>query len=172
LQMGIVASNKKVLEINETYRYRQQPAGGKHEAYDATAAGGSGQNSSSVSTQPEEGKEHDLERASGADGIQSRLCQKSAAATWSTSEARETNVRSGCASARTTASLGVLRREGESGTEQDLESDGLHLRQAYATGFSRDGGSLGAPQRTALRSQHPGEAVARQCRHHRSAAAP
>jgi hypothetical protein len=55
--MGIVASNKKVLEINETYRHWQQPAGGKDEAHDATAAGTSGQNSSSVSTQPEERKE-------------------------------------------------------------------------------------------------------------------
>ena len=42
LEMGIVASNKKVLEINETYRHWQQPVGGKDEAHDATAAGGSG----------------------------------------------------------------------------------------------------------------------------------
>ena len=42
LELGIVASNKKVLEINETYRHWQQPVGGKDEAHDATAAGGSG----------------------------------------------------------------------------------------------------------------------------------
>jgi hypothetical protein len=40
LEMGIVASNKKVLEINETYRQWQGPRGGKDEAHDATAAGG------------------------------------------------------------------------------------------------------------------------------------
>jgi hypothetical protein len=85
--MGIVASNKKVLEINETYRHWQQPVGGRDEAHDATAAGSSGQNSSSVSTQPEERKEHDLERASRAHGIQSRLCQARTATTWSTTEA-------------------------------------------------------------------------------------
>src|SRR5688500_608486 len=89
LEMGIVASNIKVLEINETYRHWQQPVGGKDEAHDATAAGGGVQNSSSVSTQPEERKEQDLERASRADGIQSRLCQTSAAPTRSTTEARE-----------------------------------------------------------------------------------
>src|SRR5215212_2589834 len=97
--MGIVASNKKVLEINETYRHWQQPAGGRDEAHDATAAGGNGQNSSSVSTQPKEGKEQALERASRADGVQSRLCQKSTAATRSTTEAGETIVGSGCAAA-------------------------------------------------------------------------
>src|SRR6185369_11422859 len=163
--------NKKVLEINETYRHWQQPVGGEDEAHDATASSGGGQNSSSVSTQPEERKEHDLERVRRVDGIQSCLCQTSAEATWSTSESRETSVSSGCASARTTAAVGVLRRESESGADQDLESDGLHLRQTFATGFSRDGSSLGAPQRTALRSRHQGEVAARQCGHHRTAAA-
>src|SRR5690349_15807015 len=169
--MGIVASNKKVLEINETYRHWQQPVGGKDEAHDATTAGSTGQNSSSVSTQPEEGKEPDLERTSGADGVQSRLCQKSAAPTRSTIEAREAIVCSGCAAARTAGPRAVLRRKGESGADQDLESDGLHLRQAYATGFSRVGSSLGAPQRTALRLPDQAEAVANQCGHYRSAAA-
>src|ERR1044072_9522801 len=150
--MGIVASNKKVLEINETYRHWQQPVGGEDEAHDATASGGGGQNSSSVSTQPEERKEHDLERVRRVDGIHSCLCQTSDEPTWSTSESRETSVSSGCASASTTA-VGVLRRESESGAAQDLESDGLHLRQTLATGFSRDGSSLGAPQRTALLSR-------------------
>src|SRR5262249_9592440 len=42
LEMGIVASNKKVLEINETCHHWQQPAGGRDEAHDATAAGSSG----------------------------------------------------------------------------------------------------------------------------------
>src|SRR5690349_8888044 len=135
--MGIVASNKKVLEINETYRHWQQPVEGRDEAHDATAAGGSGQNSSTVSTQPEEGKEQDLERASRADGIQSRLCQTSATARRSANEARETIVGRGCAAARIAAPRPVLRREGESSAAQDLESDGLHLRQAFATGFSR-----------------------------------
>jgi len=59
--MGIVASNKKVLEIIETYRHWQQPVGGRDEAHDATAAGSSGQDGSSISTQSEEGKEQDLE---------------------------------------------------------------------------------------------------------------
>ena len=36
-----------------------------------------------------------------------------------------------------TTSVAVLRREGESGTHQDLENDGLHLRQAFATGLSQ-----------------------------------
>src|ERR1044071_8059275 len=159
--MGIVASNKKVLEIKETYRRWQQPVGGRDEAHDATAAGGSGQNSSSVSTQPEEGKEQDLERAGRADGIQSRLCRTSAAPTRSTNETRETTVSSGCAATRTTAPLAVLRRESVSGADQDLESDGLHLRQAFAAGLGRDGGSLGAPQRAALRSPDKAEAIAR-----------
>src|ERR1044072_3957037 len=166
--MGIVASNKKVLEIIETYRHWQQPVGGRDEAHDATAAGSSGQNSSSVSTQPEERKEHDLERASGAHGIQSHLCQTSTATTWPTIEAGETIVSSGCAPALRSGPCAVLRREDESSADQDLESDGLHLRQAFATGFSRDGGSLGAPQRTALRSPEKAEAVASQCRHYRS----
>jgi hypothetical protein len=48
--MGIVASNKKVLEIIETYRHWQQPVGGKDEADDATEAGGGGQGSKSLST--------------------------------------------------------------------------------------------------------------------------
>src|ERR1041384_4780484 len=120
--MGIVASNKKVLEIIETYRHWQQPVGGRDEAHDATAAGGSGQNSSSVSTQPEERKEHDLERASGTHGIQSRLCQASTATTWSTTEAWKTIVSSGCAPALKSAPCAVLCREGESSVDQDLES--------------------------------------------------
>ena len=91
LEMGIVASNKKVLEINETYRQWQGPRGGKDEAYDATAASGSGQSSGSVSTQPEEREELDLERVGGADGVQSRLCAAGAAPTWSTSESGQTN---------------------------------------------------------------------------------
>src|ERR1044072_268463 len=106
--MGIVASNKKVLEINETYRHWQQPVGGEDEAHDATASGGGGQNSSSVSTQPEERKEHDLERVRRVDGIQSCLCQTSATATRSTNEARETIVGRGCAAARTAAPRTVL----------------------------------------------------------------
>jgi hypothetical protein len=52
--MGIVASNKKVLEIKETYRQWQGPRGGKGEAHDATAAGGSSESGSAVSTEPEE----------------------------------------------------------------------------------------------------------------------
>src|SRR5690349_14829807 len=170
--MGIVASNKKVLEIIETYRHWQQPVGGRDEAHDATAAGSSGQNSSSVSTQPEERKEHDLERASGAHGIQSRLCQASTATTWSTTEAGETIVSSGCAPALKSVPCAVLQRAGESSADQDLESNGLHLRQAYATGVSRDGASVRAPQRTALRSRHQDEAATDQCGHHRSPTAP
>ena len=107
--MGIVASNKKVLEIIETYRHWQQPGGGKDEAHDATAAGGSSQNSSSVSTQPEEGKEQDLERANRADGIQSRLCQKSTAAARSTNEGGKTIVGSGCTVALQAVPGAVLR---------------------------------------------------------------
>src|SRR5689334_22533912 len=169
--MGIVASNKKVLEITETYRHWQQPAGGRDEAHDATAAGSSGQNSSSLSTQPEERKEHDLERARRIDGIQSCLCQTSAAATWPTIEAGETSVSSGCAPALRSGPCAVLRREGEGSADQDLESNGLHLRQAYATGFSRDGASVRAPPRTALRSRHQDEAATDQCGHHRSTTA-
>src|SRR5690348_1828489 len=135
--MGIVASNKKVLEIIETYSHWQQPVGGKDEAHDATTAGSSSQNSGSLSTQPEERKEHDLERAGRVDGIQSCLCQTSAAATWSTSEARETIVSSGCAVALKEKPCAVLRRAGESSTDQDLENDGLHLRQAFAAGLTR-----------------------------------
>src|SRR5215212_3270130 len=169
--MDIVASNKKVLEINETYRHWQQPVGGKDEAHDATASGGGGQGGGPISAQPQKGEEFDLGRVGGADGIQSRLCETSAAPTRSTTEAREAIVGSGCATARSAGPRAVLRREGESGANQDLESDGLHLRQAYAAGFSRDGASIGAPQRTALRSQHQGEVIANQCGHHRSAAA-
>src|ERR1044071_4198714 len=106
--MGIVASNKKVLEINETYRHWQQPVGGKDEAHDATASGGGGQNSSSVSTQPEERKEPDLEPASGAHGIQSRLCQARTETTWSTTEGGETIVSSGCAPALKSVPCTVL----------------------------------------------------------------
>jgi hypothetical protein len=135
--MGIVASNKKALEMTETYHHWQQPVGGKDEAHDATAAGGSGQNSSSVSTQRQKREEQDLERVGGVDGIQSRLCQTSAAPTRSTNEARETTVTSGRAVARRTAPPAVLRREGESGTDQDLESDGLHLRQAFPAALQR-----------------------------------
>jgi hypothetical protein len=39
LERVFVASNKKVLEIIETYHHWQQPGGGKDEADDATAAG-------------------------------------------------------------------------------------------------------------------------------------
>ena len=49
--MGIVASNKKVLEINETYLPWPGPRGGEDEADDATAAGGSGQGGESISAQ-------------------------------------------------------------------------------------------------------------------------
>ena len=42
LERVFVASNKKVLEIIETYRHWQQPVGGRDEADDATAAGSSG----------------------------------------------------------------------------------------------------------------------------------
>jgi hypothetical protein len=66
--MGIVASNKKVLEINDTYRHWQRPAGGRDEAHDATASGGSGQNSSSVSAQWEEREGIDFDRAGRVDG--------------------------------------------------------------------------------------------------------
>src|ERR1051326_1522396 len=102
LQMGIVASNKKVLEINETYRHWEQPAGGEDEAHDATASGGGGQNSSSVSTQPEERKEHDLERVRRVDGIQSCLCQTSTAATRSATQAGQAIVGGRCATVRNT----------------------------------------------------------------------
>src|SRR5688572_25782386 len=144
--MGIVASNKKVLEINETYRHWQQPVGGKDEAHDATASGGGGQGGGPISAQPQKGEEFDPERVGGADGIQSRLCQTSTAPTRETSEAREAIVGGRCAVARHAKPLSGLRREGESGAAQDLESDGLHLRQAYATGFSRNGGGLRASQ--------------------------
>src|ERR1044071_4507641 len=107
--MGIVASNKKVLEINETYHHWQQPVGGRDEAHDATASGSGGQGGEPLSAQPQKREERDLERAGGADGVQSCLCQKSAAATWSTNQGGETIVSSGCASARRTAPLAVLR---------------------------------------------------------------
>src|ERR1043166_749793 len=142
--MGIVASNKKVLEIKETYRHWQQPIGGRDEANDATASGSGGQGGEPLSAQPQEREEHNLERVGRIDGIQSCLCQKSAAATWSTHQVREPIVSSGCASAFTTAARAVLRREGESGTDQDLESDGLHLRQAFAASLTRVSLSLGA----------------------------
>ena len=157
--MGIVASNKKVLEINETYRHWQQPVGGKDEAHDATASGGGGQAGESLSAQPQKREEHDLERVGGADGIQSSLCQESAAATWATHQVRETSVGGGCAAALTTAPLAVLRREGESTTDQDLENDGLHLRQAFAAGLTRIAHGTGAPQRAALRSPDQAETV-------------
>ena len=51
LERVFVASNKKVLEIIETYHHWQQPGGGKDEVDDATAAGGSGENSESISAQ-------------------------------------------------------------------------------------------------------------------------
>jgi hypothetical protein len=54
--MGIVASNRKVLEIKETYRQWQGPRGGKDEADDATAAGGSCQSGKPVSMQREKEK--------------------------------------------------------------------------------------------------------------------
>src|ERR1044071_10381886 len=87
--MGIVASNKKVLQINETYRHWQQPVGGRDEAHDATASGGGGQDGESLSAQPQKREERDLERVGRVNGIQSGLCQKSAAPTWSTTQARE-----------------------------------------------------------------------------------
>ena len=157
--MGIVASNKKVLEINETYRHWQQPVGGRDEAHDATASGGGGQDGESLSARPQKREEHDLERVGGADGIQPSLCQESAAATWATNQAGKTSVSGGCAAAPPTAARTVLRREGESGTNQDLENDGLHLRQAFAAGFTRVAHGAGAPQRTALRSPDQAEAV-------------
>jgi hypothetical protein len=49
--MGIVASNKKVLEIDETYRHWQQSVGGRDEANDATASGSGSQGGKQVSTQ-------------------------------------------------------------------------------------------------------------------------
>ena len=158
--MGIVASNKKVLEINETYRHWQPPVGGRDEAHDATASGGGGQDGESLSAQPQKREERDLERVGRADGIQPRLCQESAAATWATNQVRETSVSSGCAVALTTAPLAVLRRAGESGTDQDLENDGLHLRQAFAAGFTRVVDRVRAAQRAALRSADEREAVA------------
>ena len=66
LEMGIVASNKKVLEINETYLPWQGPRGGGDEADDAAATGGSGQGGEPISAQPQKREERDLERAGGA----------------------------------------------------------------------------------------------------------
>jgi hypothetical protein len=71
LEMGIVASNKKVLEINVTYRHWQQPVGGGDEAHDTTASGGGGQDGESLSAQPQKREEVDLERAGRVDGLQS-----------------------------------------------------------------------------------------------------
>ena len=158
--MGIVASTKTVLEINETYLPWPGPRGGENEADDATAAGGGGQGGGPISAQPQKREEHDFERVGGADGIQPRVCKTSTATTRSTNEARAAIVGGGCAAALSTTSLAVLRREGESGTNQDLENDGLHLRQAFATGLTRIVDGLGATQRATLRSPDEGEAVA------------
>jgi hypothetical protein len=73
LEMVIIASNKKVLEIIETYRQWPGPRGGKDEANDATAAGGSSQSGSTVSTEREERERLDFGGVGGADRIQSRL---------------------------------------------------------------------------------------------------
>ncbi len=53
-------------------------------------------------------EEYDLERVGGADGIQSCLCQESAAATWPTNQVGKTSVSSGCASALTTTAGAIL----------------------------------------------------------------
>ena len=61
LERVFVASNKKVLEIIETYRHWQQPVGGKDEADDATAASSGGQSGGAVSTEQQKRKRLDLE---------------------------------------------------------------------------------------------------------------
>ena|SRR5438093_5582246 len=107
--MGIVASNKKVLEIKETYRQWPGPRGGKDEAHDATAAGGSGQSGGKISAQQEERKRFDFERVGGADGIQSRLCQASTAPTWPATETGKAIVDNRCACPFSAVPVAVLR---------------------------------------------------------------
>src|SRR5688572_18690246 len=167
-EMGIVASNKKVLEINETYLPWLGPRGGENEADDATAAGGSGQGGESISAQPQKREEHDLERVGRTDRIQSHLCQQSVATTWATAQAREASIGSGYSLALTTTAAAVLRREGESGTHQDLENNGLRLWQAFAAGLTGVAPRTGTTQRATLRSPDKAEAVAGQCGHRRS----
>jgi len=107
LERVFVASNKKVLEIIETYHHWQPPGGGKDEADDATAAGGSGENSESISAQQLK-KGLDLERAGGGDRIQSGVCATSTAPTWSADQAGQTLVVSRCAGTFAAQSGAVL----------------------------------------------------------------
>jgi hypothetical protein len=84
LEMGIVASNKKVLEIMKTYLRRVAPRGGRDEANDGTAAGGGGQDSGKIAAEQEEREGTDTGRVYRVDGIQSGLCQTSIAPSWQT----------------------------------------------------------------------------------------